>query len=63
MVHGHSPVERPFADRRRVAVDTGAYASGVLTAARFEGASLDVLSVSEREIRAAAAQSGQTLQF
>lgn len=37
IVHGHTPVDRPFADTRRVAVDTGAYASGILTAARFEG--------------------------
>lgn len=37
VVHGHTPVDRPHADARRVAVDTGAYASGVLTAARFEG--------------------------
>lgn len=37
IVHGHTPVDRPFADARRVAVDTGAYASGILTAARFEG--------------------------
>jgi serine/threonine protein phosphatase 1 len=37
VVHGHTPVDRPFADARRVAVDTGAYASGILTAARFEG--------------------------
>lgn len=37
VVHGHTPVDQPFADARRVAVDTGAYASGTLTAARFEG--------------------------
>jgi serine/threonine protein phosphatase 1 len=45
VVHGHTPVERPYADERRVAVDTGAYASGVLTAARFEGADVTFLSV------------------
>ena len=32
-MHGHTPVDRPLADERRVAVDTGAYASGVLSAA------------------------------
>lgn len=48
VVHGHTPVERPYADDRRVAVDTGAYASGVLTAARFEGEEVAFLSVSDR---------------
>jgi serine/threonine protein phosphatase 1 len=37
IVHGHTPEASPYADSRRVGVDTGAYASGVLTAARFEG--------------------------
>ncbi|HJS80088.1 MAG TPA: metallophosphoesterase family protein [Vitreimonas sp.] len=48
VVHGHTPVDRPYADERRVAVDTGAYASGTLTAARFEGADVAFLSVSDR---------------
>ncbi|MGH6950168.1 MAG: metallophosphoesterase family protein [Vitreimonas sp.] len=37
VVHGHTPVDEPYADGRRVAVDTGAYATGTLTAARLEG--------------------------
>ncbi|MGD9979769.1 MAG: metallophosphoesterase family protein [Hyphomonadaceae bacterium] len=37
IVHGHTPVDEPYADQRRIAIDTGAYASGTLTAARFEG--------------------------
>lgn len=45
VVHGHTPVDRPYADARRIAVDTGAYASGTLTAARFEGEALTFLSV------------------
>jgi serine/threonine protein phosphatase 1 len=49
VVHGHTPVDRPFADERRVAVDTGAYASGILTAARFEGDQLAFLAVSDRD--------------
>jgi serine/threonine protein phosphatase 1 len=49
VVHGHTPVDRPYADERRIAVDTGAYASGTLTAARFEGPDLAFLSVSERK--------------
>lgn len=36
IVHGHTPTERPFRDHRRIGVDTGAYLSGRLTAARFE---------------------------
>lgn len=49
VVHGHTPVDRPYADERRVAVDTGAYASGVLTAARFEGDQVSFVSVSDRD--------------
>lgn len=48
VVHGHTPVDRPYADHRRVAVDTGAYASGTLTAARFEGDQVEFISVSKR---------------
>lgn len=48
VVHGHTPVEQPYLDERRVAVDTGAYASGVLTAARFEGEEVAFLLVSDR---------------
>jgi serine/threonine protein phosphatase 1 len=46
VVHGHTPVDKPYADQRRIAVDTGAYASGTLTAARFEGPDVAFLSVS-----------------
>eukprot|EP01030_Chromulinospumella_sphaerica_P014680 gene14680-14476_t len=35
IVHGHTPAAEPFADRRRVGVDTWAYRSGVLTAAEI----------------------------
>ncbi|MEM1105055.1 MAG: metallophosphoesterase family protein [Pseudomonadota bacterium] len=37
VVHGHTPVETPYRDHRRIAVDTGAYLTGKLTAARFIG--------------------------
>lgn len=63
VVHGHTPVDAPYADRRRIAVDTGAYASGVLTAVRLEGEEVEFISVSEREIRAARAESGLGVQF
>lgn len=46
IVHGHTPVDRPFVDDRRIALDTGAYASGTLTAARFEGEDVSFFAVS-----------------
>jgi serine/threonine protein phosphatase 1 len=55
VVHGHTPVDRPYADHRRIAVDTGAYASGNLTAARFEGSDVSFLTVSDRSLRRAPA--------
>lgn len=45
VVHGHTPTPEPFADERRVGVDTGAYATGRLTAARIEGDGVDFLTV------------------
>jgi serine/threonine protein phosphatase 1 len=48
VVHGHTPSAEPYADQRRVGVDTGAYASGTLTAARFEGDQVTFISVSDR---------------
>ncbi|MEO0881137.1 MAG: metallophosphoesterase family protein [Pseudomonadota bacterium] len=35
VVHGHTPVSEPYRDHRRIAVDTGAYMTGRLTAACF----------------------------
>jgi serine/threonine protein phosphatase 1 len=37
IVHGHTPVEAPLNLHNRIAVDTGAYATGILTAAVLEG--------------------------
>lgn len=51
VVHGHTPVDRPFADERRIAVDTGAYASGELTAVRLEGEAVSFISVNRRADR------------
>lgn len=45
VVHGHTPVDAPHHDQRRIGLDTGAYFSGVLTAARFEGESVDFITV------------------
>lgn len=55
VVHGHTPAERPYIDDRRIGVDTGAYASGTLTAARFEGEEVSFFAVSERAVRRQAA--------
>ena len=35
IVHGHSPVDAPFMDHRRINVDTGAYFTGRLSAVRL----------------------------
>ncbi|WP_246658763.1 metallophosphoesterase family protein [Mesorhizobium sp. J18] len=35
VVHGHTPVERPMLEGKRLNIDTGAYFSGRLTAVRF----------------------------
>jgi serine/threonine protein phosphatase 1 len=51
VVHGHTPAEKPYIDERRVGVDTGAYASGVLTAARFEGEAVTFFAVSANQHR------------
>ncbi len=44
VVHGHTPATRPHRDSRRIGIDTGAYLSGRLTAARFEHEAVDFLS-------------------
>ncbi|RZJ94299.1 MAG: serine/threonine protein phosphatase [Brevundimonas sp.] len=38
VVHGHTPEEAAHADHRRIGIDTGAYATNVLTGLRLEGA-------------------------
>jgi serine/threonine protein phosphatase 1 len=38
VVHGHTPSQEPFDGSYRIGVDTGAYATGLLTAVRLEGA-------------------------
>lgn len=37
IVHGHTPDREVYMDDRRICVDTGAYATGVLSAVRFQG--------------------------
>jgi serine/threonine protein phosphatase 1 len=44
VVHGHTPAERPYDGPWRIGVDTGAYASGRLTAVRLCGSERRFLS-------------------
>lgn len=37
VVHGHTPTEQVLSDARRIGLDTGAYASSILSSARLEG--------------------------
>jgi serine/threonine protein phosphatase 1 len=37
VVHGHTPVPDIYIDHRRICIDTGGYATGVLSALRLEG--------------------------
>ena len=43
VVHGHTPAPKPYRDSRRIGIDTGAYLSGRLTAARFEHESVEFI--------------------
>jgi serine/threonine protein phosphatase 1 len=43
VVHGHTPAPEPVWDQRRIGLDTGAYETGILTAARISGASVRFL--------------------
>jgi len=47
VVHGHCPEETPQVRTNRIGVDTGAYITGVLTAAVLEGADVRFLQTSE----------------
>jgi serine/threonine protein phosphatase 1 len=48
IVHGHTPVERAFLGQNRICLDTGAYASGLLSAARFDGGPPTLLEIGGR---------------
>lgn len=45
VVHGHTPSPAFYMDARRIGLDTGAYATGVLTAMRFEDDRRELLQV------------------
>lgn len=48
IVHGHTPIPQPHRDSRRIGLDTGAYLSGKLTAARFEHDTVEFISTGPR---------------
>jgi serine/threonine protein phosphatase 1 len=48
VVHGHTPAEQPFVDGRRIGVDTGAYATGVLSAVRLADSDQRFIQVKSR---------------
>jgi serine/threonine protein phosphatase 1 len=43
IVHGHTPVEKPYVGVGRIGIDTGAYATGVLSAVRLWNSSQKIL--------------------
>ena len=51
VVHGHSPDMEPYSDHRRIGVDTGAYATGRLTAVRLQDERVDWLHVTRADIK------------
>jgi serine/threonine protein phosphatase 1 len=48
IVHGHTPLETPQLTPTRLGVDTGAYATGVLTAIRLQGEDQRVMQAKAR---------------
>ncbi len=46
VVHGHTPVETPMILPNRIAIDSGAYATGKLSAVALNGTSIDIITVS-----------------
>ncbi len=48
VVHGHTPQERAYGAPGRLCLDSGAYATGVLTAARFDGSAPVIIEAGRR---------------
>jgi serine/threonine protein phosphatase 1 len=51
VVHGHTPAEQAWLGDNRIGIDTGAYATGVLTAVRLEGPARRLIQASVRDRR------------
>lgn len=54
VVHGHTPAETVHSDRRRIGIDTGAYATDVLTAVKLTGAEQSLIQTVRRPDRSLA---------
>jgi serine/threonine protein phosphatase 1 len=48
VVHGHTPADDIYSDTRRIGIDTGAYATNVLSAVRLEGETRGLLQATGR---------------
>jgi serine/threonine protein phosphatase 1 len=48
VVHGHTPADVVVSDARRIGLDTGAYATNVLSAVRLEGEARALLQATGR---------------
>lgn len=44
VVHGHTTSQQPFLDNRRMGLDTSAFSSGILTAGKFAGTDIEIIS-------------------
>jgi serine/threonine protein phosphatase 1 len=55
IVHGHTPMEEPQVTPYRLGIDTGAYATGVLTAVRLQGDHQRIIQARARKPAAATA--------
>ena len=53
VVHGHTPSEAVHSDARRIGLDTGAYATNILSAVRLEGETRMVMQATGRAGRVA----------
>jgi serine/threonine protein phosphatase 1 len=50
VVHGHTPEDAPTDKRWRIGIDTGAYATGVLTAMRLKDEARDLIQVRQQDV-------------
>ncbi|MGH3426515.1 MAG: metallophosphoesterase family protein [Mycobacteriales bacterium] len=48
VVHGHTPAEAAYVGRHRIGIDTGAYATGLLTAVRLHDGECSLIQAGER---------------
>lgn len=59
VVHGHTPQPAPHMGDHRIGIDTGAYASGLLTAVRLEGAARRFIQAAQAPSRRRALPAAQ----